>query len=71
MAGLSRLGHPAAASVAYNLACFHARQDQRKPALTALRAAVEAGFRQVDHMSQDTDLASLREEPAFAAILVV
>jgi hypothetical protein len=38
-------------------------------ALTALKAAVEAGFDNFEHLQQDPDLAALREHPDYKALL--
>ena len=63
---------PERAGVAwYNLACFRATAGDRRGALDSLRAAVEKGFRDVAAMEADPDLASLRGEKDFAAILGV
>lgn len=50
----------------YNLACALARLGKKDDALAALAKSVELGFDDADHMKADEDLASLREEKAFA-----
>jgi predicted Zn-dependent protease len=60
---------PAQPVVWYNLACAHARSGAPKRALEALERAVETGYEDAAHLASDPDLASLREEPGFAALL--
>ena len=55
----------------YNLACVQARLGGRRQALDALERAVAAGFSDRSGMAVDEDLASLREEPRFRALLLV
>lgn len=52
----------------YNLACALARLGENEAALVALEKAVEWGFHDADHLLADNDLASLREQEAFAKI---
>lgn len=58
-----------AAKASYNIACVHALRGRKSEALAALQVAVDRGFRNVDFMHHDTDLDSLRGEPAFAQLL--
>ena len=53
----------------YNLACARARLGARKPALDALERAVAAGYSDREHMAKDGDLASLRGEARFEALV--
>jgi dienelactone hydrolase len=53
----------------YDLACFRAVAGDRRGALESLRTAVKKGFRQVDLIETDPDLASLREEKDYRAIV--
>jgi predicted esterase len=53
----------------YDRACAYSRSGDQRRALQDLRAAVEKGFRDRDHMAGDPDLAPLREEPAFQELL--
>jgi dienelactone hydrolase len=53
----------------YDLACFRATAGDRKSALDTLRAAVKKGFRDVDSIEKDPDLASLREEKGYREIV--
>jgi predicted esterase len=55
--------------VLYNLACTYALRPERKMALATLRRAVDAGYRDPDHLSADPDLVSLRHDPAFKQIV--
>ncbi|MFE8601756.1 DUF6624 domain-containing protein [Archangium violaceum] len=54
--------------MSYNAACAAALAGEKAEALTWLERAVDAGFSAPGHLKQDEDLASLREEPAFARI---
>jgi predicted esterase len=58
-----------AGAVFYDLACFRALAGDRKGALGSLRAAVDKGFRDVAAMEADPDLASLRGEKDYLAIV--
>jgi len=58
-----------AGAVFYDLACFRALAGDRKGALASLRAAVEKGFRDVTLVETDPDLASLRGEKSYLAII--
>jgi len=53
----------------YNFACAAAIAGQRDEALRYLREAVDEGFVYPDQIAGDKDLASLRSDPRFAAIL--
>lgn len=53
----------------YNLACFQALQGKKDEALANLEKAVAAGFANAPHMLKDDDLASLREDPKFVALV--
>jgi hypothetical protein len=53
----------------YNLACAFARSGQPDSALATLQRLVAAGYRQVDPLANDPDLASVRSDPRFAAVL--
>jgi tetratricopeptide (TPR) repeat protein len=52
----------------YNLACFYALSGQTELALSELRAAVQLRPSLIEWSQQDTDLASLRAEPAYQAL---
>lgn len=54
----------------YNLACALARLGKATEGLEALRAAIERGYADADHMGEDEDLASLRGEKAFGELVV-
>jgi alpha/beta hydrolase family protein len=49
----------------YNLACTLARQGKTDEALASLEMAVKLGFNRVDHIKQDDDLSSLRDQERF------
>ncbi len=56
-------------SAHYNLACAQARLKQVKDAVASLTKAVELGYANAAHMKADDDLATLRDDPAFKALL--
>jgi len=56
--------------VRYNLACALARLGKTADALEALKAAVDRGFADADHMGEDEDLASLRAEKGFGDLVI-
>lgn len=58
---------PEHAGTHYNLACAHARAGRREVALDHLERAVELQQSFADYAPKDDDLASLREDPRFAA----
>jgi uncharacterized protein YdbL (DUF1318 family) len=53
----------------YNLACVYSLQKQKDSALTALRAAVDAGFSDKKSLNSDPDLAFIRQSPEFKEIV--
>ncbi len=59
---------PSAAAY-YNLACALARQDKKDEAFKALRKSVALGEHDAAHLKADEDLAALRQDPRFAAIV--
>jgi dienelactone hydrolase len=63
---LVRPGDPTAL---YNLACARAQTGRTRKALDALEAAVAAGFGNLAHIGQDTDLDPIRDEPRFEKIV--
>ncbi|MCU0254926.1 MAG: serine/threonine-protein kinase [Acidobacteria bacterium] len=54
----------------YNLACWTALQGKRTEALDHLARAIEGGYPEADSMAQDPDLAPLRDDPRFEALLL-
>jgi tetratricopeptide (TPR) repeat protein len=52
----------------YNLACFYALSGQTELALAELRAALQLRPSLIEWSQQDTDLVSLRAEPAYQAL---
>lgn len=60
---------PERAAYWYNLACVQARLGGRRQALDALERAVAAGYSDLAGMAADEDLASLREEEGFKALV--
>lgn len=55
----------------YNLACALAMQGKKEAAIESLTQAVALGFANAPLMETDTDLASLRDSPAFQASLAI
>lgn len=53
----------------YNLACSFSLLGDRDRAIDALAKSVEKGYADVDHLLQDPDLAAVREDPRFAAVV--
>jgi len=53
----------------YNLGCFYAKQGQAVAALAAVEQALALNPGLREWAGQDADLASLHEDPAFAALL--
>ena len=56
-------------TVHYNLGCSLALSGAVQPALDALELAVELGYADAGFMLEDEDLATLRQEPRFAALV--
>ncbi|PTL81905.1 DUF6624 domain-containing protein [Vitiosangium sp. GDMCC 1.1324] len=53
----------------YGAACSAALEGQKAEALIWLERSADAGFAEAEHMKKDPDLASLREDPAFARVV--
>ncbi|MCF7805881.1 MAG: tetratricopeptide repeat protein [Candidatus Marinimicrobia bacterium] len=53
----------------YNLACVYALSGQKPAAFRALQNAIQAGYSNAEHMQEDSDLNSLREEKQFIALV--
>jgi tetratricopeptide (TPR) repeat protein len=53
----------------YNLACSYAVLGMAEPAVTALQRSLELGYRHLEHLRRDPDLASLRHDPRFIRLL--
>jgi adenylate cyclase len=60
---------PQDAGVRYNVACLFALEGQSARALEQLEEVVRRGFRNRAWMERDPDLASLRAEPRFTALM--
>jgi len=65
---LSRL-KPDSGVVHYNLACSYALTGQKDEAMGALERAVALGYSDRDHLCNDSDLESLRDDPRYQALL--
>jgi thiol-disulfide isomerase/thioredoxin len=53
------------ANALYNEACVFATENQADKAMGSLKAALAAGFADVETLTRDSDLSSLRENPQF------
>jgi len=53
----------------YNLACAEALLGELNEAVASLKRAIEAGYSNVQHLLQDTDLTALRNLPDFQALV--
>jgi len=60
---------PQSSTAYYNLACSYALLGRNQEAIDSLEQAVKLGYDDGDFMLQDEDLASLREEQRFRALL--
>jgi adenylate cyclase len=60
---------PEDSGMLYNTACYFAIQGEREDALDCLEKAVQLGFGLRGWIENDTDLASLRTDPRFEAVL--
>jgi serine/threonine protein kinase/Flp pilus assembly protein TadD len=65
----SMAADPEDSGLLYNTACFFAVQGEREEALDCLEKAVDLGFGLRGWIENDSDLASLHEEPRFKAVL--
>jgi tetratricopeptide (TPR) repeat protein len=57
--------HPRNGTVLYTRACTHALAGRREPALADLHRAIELEPREREHAQRDSDLDSIRDDPAF------
>ncbi len=53
----------------YNMACVYALQGERELALRYLQIAALNGYASAEGIDADPDLAALREEPAYEALV--
>ncbi|HEY7368759.1 MAG TPA: protein kinase, partial [Thermoanaerobaculia bacterium] len=60
---------PEDAIVHYSSACFHARLGEREAALAALERALSYPFGQRSWIEHDSELASIRDDPRFRALM--
>jgi serine/threonine protein kinase/Tfp pilus assembly protein PilF len=56
-------------SVLYNIACAFAMENQKSEAIDALQKALDNGFGHWSWIDHDADLDSLRDDPAFLALM--
>lgn len=61
--------HPERSELRYDLACSYALLDRADEAFAALHEAVERGFDDLEHLADDDDLASLRTDPRWPALV--
>ena len=61
----------AKADYLYDQACCYALTKQKKLALEALGKSVDSGYKRYDNMLNDNDLASLRKDKKYQALLAV
>jgi predicted Zn-dependent protease len=54
----------------YNLACSYALVGKPTEALNALGRSVSMGYDDLDHLSKDPDLDSIRQDPRFKELIV-
>jgi Flp pilus assembly protein TadD len=60
---------PAEPVVWYNLACSYALTSRHDEAFSSLSRAVDLGYRDVGWIRKDADLASIRKDQRFEALL--
>ena len=53
----------------YNLACSHSLLGHIDPAFQALTRAFELGYDKLDHLTEDPDLANLKKDNRYEALL--
>jgi hypothetical protein len=62
-------GEAQRANSLFNLSCAYALTGEREKAIDTATKAVEAGFKRRYFYESDKDLASVREDPRFQALL--
>ena len=65
----AKLDAPRDPEVYYNEACAYSLKGDAKRALDLLDQAVRLGFHDYNHMLEDPDLASLRDDPRFQSLI--
>ncbi len=60
---------PQDSNVLYNAACTYGLLQMKAECLVTIRAAVAAGYNQVEWLARDPDFACVRDEPEFQALL--
>eukprot|EP00210_Caulerpa_lentillifera_P005921 g5661.t1 len=53
----------------YNIACCYSALEESRKALVAMAACLEVGYRDFKNMLTDSDLAHVRKDPRFLALL--
>lgn len=66
---LARAGGEEDAGIYFNLACGYSRQGEKARALEALESSVKLGWADPKAMVDDPDLAPLRDDPKFKALV--
>lgn len=73
IAGLAMFEHlilrHARRTIPYNLACSEAKMGRKESALALLQEAINAGYRNFQHMRSDPDLEELRENDTFKKLV--
>jgi TolB-like protein/Flp pilus assembly protein TadD len=60
---------PTDAGVRYNVACLYALEGEREHAIACLEECLQLGFGNLEWIGRDPDLAALRGEPRFEALI--
>ena len=60
---------PADAGVRYNVVCLYALEGRRDEAIACLEECLRLGFGNTEWIRRDPDLATLRDDPRFEALL--
>ena len=55
-------------NIYYNLSCIYSISNDKKPAITNLKKAIDAGYNDYGHVQLDTDLDNIRKEKDFIAL---
>lgn len=55
--------------IVINLACIYSLRDDNDKAIASLKQALQLGFNRRDFLEKDPDLAKVRQDPRFAALL--
>ncbi len=53
----------------YNLACVYSLLNEREKAIECLTRSIEEGYRNYDHIMNDSDIETIRDDPRFAELM--